>query len=66
MKHHLQCRWVFWYDNNWKDMKRVYEFDTVEDFWGLQNNVSRGRERKREKEREREGDEGITPVSIHA
>jgi hypothetical protein len=47
---------VFWYDNNWKDMKRVYEFDTVEDFWGLQNNVSRGIERKivrRESERER-------------
>mmetsp|Transcript_35458 Transcript_35458/g.89109 ORF Transcript_35458/g.89109 Transcript_35458/m.89109 type:complete len:268 (+) Transcript_35458:629-1432(+) len=48
IKHPLQNRWVLWYDNpgrktsqaSWGDhLKRIMDFDTVEDFWRLQNNV---------------------------
>lgn len=46
--HPLQYTWVLWYDSPGKrvaqsswfaQMKRVAEFNTVEDFWGLFNNV---------------------------
>ncbi|TYZ62772.1 hypothetical protein PybrP1_008448 [[Pythium] brassicae (nom. inval.)] len=47
-KHPLQNRWVLWYDNpkkrhaseSWEDnLKNVYAFSTVEDFWCLYNNI---------------------------
>ncbi|GAB9472520.1 hypothetical protein Gpo141_00009696 [Globisporangium polare] len=47
-KHPLQNRWVLWYDNpkkrhsteTWEEnLKNVYAFSTVEDFWCLYNNV---------------------------
>ncbi|KAL6080575.1 eukaryotic initiation factor 4E [Balamuthia mandrillaris] len=49
IKHPLQNRWTMWYDNpktkaiskdTWGNfLKEIIEFDTVEDFWGLYNNV---------------------------
>lgn len=48
IKHPLQNRWSLWYDNprkrtsadTWGNhLKHVVEFDTVEDFWRLYNNV---------------------------
>jgi len=48
VKHPLQTGWTLWYDNpqrklnpnTWGDhLKRVYTFDTVEDFWCLWNNI---------------------------
>ncbi|GMF40835.1 unnamed protein product [Phytophthora fragariaefolia] len=42
VQHPLQNRWVLWYDNpkkrhsteSWEDnLKNVYTFNTVEDFW---------------------------------
>lgn len=42
LQHPLQNRWVLWYDNpkkrhsseSWEDnLKNVYAFSTVEDFW---------------------------------
>ncbi|ETV75701.1 hypothetical protein H257_10085 [Aphanomyces astaci] len=48
VKHPLQHRWVLWYDNpkkklaneSWEEnLKVVYTFDTVEDFWGMFNNI---------------------------
>ncbi|ETW06804.1 hypothetical protein H310_02955 [Aphanomyces invadans] len=48
VKHPLQHKWVLWYDNpkkklaseTWEEsLKVVYSFDTVEDFWGMFNNI---------------------------
>ncbi|KAI8585701.1 translation initiation factor eIF 4e-like domain-containing protein [Geranomyces variabilis] len=48
VKHPLQNRWTLWFDNpqkrtgqhNWeKSLKNLITFDTVEDFWGVYNNV---------------------------
>lgn len=48
LKHPLQNRWVLWYDNpgkrtnaaSWGDyLQKVTEFDTVEDFWRIFNNI---------------------------
>jgi len=49
-KHPLKYPWTLWYDgqqqngqrsNNWgENMKEVYTFSTVEDFWRLYNNVA--------------------------
>lgn len=48
IKHPLQNNWVLWYDNpgkrtsqaSWGDyLKKVTDFDTVEDFWRMFNNV---------------------------
>jgi len=48
LKHPLQNRWTLWYDNpgkrtspsSWGDhLKKVTEFDTVEDFWRIFNNI---------------------------
>ncbi|TMW68490.1 hypothetical protein Poli38472_005958 [Pythium oligandrum] len=47
-KHPLQHRWTLWYDNpkkrnsaeTWEEnLKNIFTFDTVEDFWCLYNNV---------------------------
>jgi len=49
--HYLHHKWILWFDgalqsgrrsgaNDWaKNMKRVSEFDTIEDFWGTINNI---------------------------
>ena len=51
--HYLQSTWILFYDStlagktqgrsgahDWaKNMKRIAEFNTVEDFWGVVNNV---------------------------
>jgi translation initiation factor 4E len=45
VKHPLQYRWSLWYDDSanlklnpklpWEEnLKKVYTFDTIEDFWG--------------------------------
>jgi len=48
IKHPLQHRWTMWYDNagkrtsqsSWGDhLRKIVTFDTVEDFWGLYNNI---------------------------
>lgn len=48
IKHPLQNRWTMWYDNPKKKtsqdtwgshLKKIVDFDTVEDFWRLYNNI---------------------------
>jgi len=48
IKHPLQSTWVMWYDNpgkktsqaSWADnLKKIAVFATVEDFWGVYNNI---------------------------
>jgi len=48
IKHPLQNRWTLWYDNpkrrlstsTWcNNLKQVVDFDTVEDFWRVYNNI---------------------------
>ncbi|ORY36306.1 putative eukaryotic initiation factor 4E [Rhizoclosmatium globosum] len=48
VKHKLNRRWTLWFDSqqkratqsNWHDaLKNLITFDTVEDFWGVYNNV---------------------------
>lgn len=50
LKHRLFKKWTMWYDvpdkskkpdpNNWhSNVKQIVSFDTVEDFWGLFNNL---------------------------
>ncbi|KAK9763069.1 eukaryotic translation initiation factor 4E [Basidiobolus ranarum] len=50
VKHPLHSQWTMWYDNpgkkanqaSWsQNLKEVITFDTVEDFWGIYNNVVR-------------------------
>jgi len=50
VKHPLQNRWTWWFDNpgkktsqsSWGDhLKRIITIDTVEDFWRLYNNIVR-------------------------
>lgn len=50
VKHPLHNSWTMWYDNpgkrtnmgNWsQNLKEIVTFDTVEDFWGVFNNVSK-------------------------
>lgn len=44
-KHPLQNKWALWYfktdkNKDWKDcLKKVIEFDTVEDFWSVFNHI---------------------------
>ncbi|KAJ3439672.1 eukaryotic translation initiation factor 4e related [Anaeramoeba flamelloides] len=44
-KHPLQNKWTMWVDGysgskNWgEDMKKILDFETVEDFWGMFNNL---------------------------
>eukprot|EP01125_Pyxidicula_operculata_P021010 TRINITY_DN792_c0_g1_i1.p1 TRINITY_DN792_c0_g1~~TRINITY_DN792_c0_g1_i1.p1 ORF type:complete len:209 (-),score=22.64 TRINITY_DN792_c0_g1_i1:348-974(-) len=54
VKHPLQHAWCWWYDNNskkkpsatnWGDnLKNIYSFNTVEDFWCLWNNIKSAEE----------------------
>eukprot|EP01137_Pigoraptor_chileana_P009910 Opistho-2@58835 len=48
IKHPLEHKWVLWYDNpgkkvdqsSWElSLKRIIDFDTVEDFWAVYNNI---------------------------
>eukprot|EP01060_Flectonema_neradi_P030821 TRINITY_DN4550_c0_g1_i1.p1 TRINITY_DN4550_c0_g1~~TRINITY_DN4550_c0_g1_i1.p1 ORF type:complete len:181 (+),score=35.56 TRINITY_DN4550_c0_g1_i1:46-588(+) len=48
-KHQLEHRWTIWYDSgktrhggNWEDnLKKVADFDQVEDFWSTYNHIKR-------------------------
>ncbi|KAJ3193831.1 hypothetical protein HK101_004000 [Irineochytrium annulatum] len=53
VKHPLQNKWTLWYDSqqkkatqaNWHDnLKNLITIDTVEDFWGVYNNVIKANE----------------------
>ncbi|KAL1916255.1 uncharacterized protein VTP21DRAFT_5872 [Calcarisporiella thermophila] len=53
VKHRLQNGWTLWYDNpgkkantqSWsQNLKQLITFDTVEDFWGVYNNVAKASE----------------------
>ncbi|XP_075085970.1 eukaryotic translation initiation factor 4E-1-like [Nicotiana tabacum] len=47
-KHLLENSWTFWYDKNTKSrqaawgsfLREVYTFSTIEDFWGVYNNIN--------------------------
>eukprot|EP01104_Vermistella_antarctica_P000007 TRINITY_DN0_c1_g1_i1.p1 TRINITY_DN0_c1_g1~~TRINITY_DN0_c1_g1_i1.p1 ORF type:complete len:297 (-),score=86.34 TRINITY_DN0_c1_g1_i1:133-1023(-) len=50
VKHPLQSSWTIWYDNpgkktsqqSWGDhLKQIISFNTVEDFWGIYNNIAK-------------------------
>ncbi|XP_068666077.1 eukaryotic translation initiation factor-like isoform X1 [Aristolochia californica] len=50
LPHHLDRKWTFWYDNQSKpkqgaawgtSLKKVYAFDTVEEFWCLYDQIFR-------------------------
>ncbi|KAF2395514.1 eukaryotic translation initiation factor 4E [Trichodelitschia bisporula] len=48
VKHPLMNKWTLWFtkpptgkDNNWNDLlKEVISFDSVEEFWGIYNNIT--------------------------
>lgn len=37
----LPMAWQIWYYNDWRNTKRVYEFENVADFWGAHHNALR-------------------------
>ncbi|EGS19220.1 eukaryotic translation initiation factor 4E-like protein [Thermochaetoides thermophila DSM 1495] len=48
VKHPLSCRWTLWFTkpasgkgDNWNDLlKKVITFESVEEFWGIYNNIA--------------------------